>query len=272
MRPFFKWPGGKFKLLSRLVPLLPVGGRLVEPFVGSGAVFLNTVHSEVVIADANRDLMFLYRSLADRGEAFIEACRVLFTPGANSKEEYYCRRDAFNRLSEGDDRRSALFLYLNRHGYNGLIRYNAKGAWNVPFGAYARPYFPERELRHALERLSSGGVRCVAADFRETFGLVCAGDVVYCDPPYIPLSSTANFTAYAGMPFGWEEQEELAGCAERAARVGATVVISNHDTPHARRLYRNASVVHSFQVRRSISCRARKPVTELLAVYAHAEG
>lgn len=96
------------------------------------------------------------------------------------------------------------------------------------------------------------------------------GDVVYCDPPYVPLSLTAHLTDYSAGGLGWNEQVLLAETAARLARRGVRVVISNHDTPAIRTLYRkHGAYFRKFRVQRTISCKAgqRDKVGELLAVF-----
>ena len=265
MRPFLKWPGGKHRLADRIQAHLPQGHRLVEPFVGSAAVFLNTEYDAAQLTDINADLIGLYLALQSEGERFVDAARALFTPEHNQAERYYAHRARFN-AAEDSWERALLFLYLNRHGYNGLCRYNAAGQYNVPFGRYAHPYFPESEL-HGF---AAAAVRAEFAvdDFRTVMAACQAGDVVYCDPPYVPLSATAHFTAYAGGGFSAQDQQDLAAAARRLAARGIPVLVSNHDTPWARALYRGAQV-EAFSVPRSISCDGarRGSAPELLALF-----
>ena len=266
MRPFLKWAGNKYKLMSRISAVLPDGRRLVEPFVGSGAVFLNTEFPAYRLADANPDLINLYRMLQREGQSFIDDCRRYFTPAYNAPEAYYALRARFNETT--DIRlRALLFVYFNRHGYNGLCRYNAGGKFNVPFGRYARPYFPEREMLEFHRK--SARAEFIHASFETIMRSVIYGDVVYCDPPYVPLSGTAHFTAYSPAKFGLDEQRALAREAERLSAHGIPVVISNHHTEFTQRVYRAADVT-TFDVRRNISCDSanRNKVTELLAVFA----
>ena len=154
IRPFLKWPGGKYRLLPRIRKALQPGKRLVEPFVGSGAVFLNTDYDTYLLADANPDLIGLYRQLLEEGPSFIRYCRRFFDGRHNNGENYYAYRDEFNETRNAR-RKSALFLYLNRHGYNGLCRYNGKGGFNTPFGRYDKPYFPEKEMQAFAARAQS---------------------------------------------------------------------------------------------------------------------
>ena len=176
-------------------------------------------------------------------------------------------RETFNASSDAEER-SVLFLYLNRHSYNGLVRYNSKGIYNVPFGKYKAPYFPERELTAFLDKLRGCDVTFAVQDFRSTFAALRPGDVVYCDPPYAPVSATANFTSYTGGGFGVQEQIDLASEASAAAKRGVPVVLSNHDVPLIRELYADARL-ESFPVQRFISCNGarRGAARELLAVF-----
>lgn len=266
-RPFLKWAGGKYRLLDRLLPSIPAGARLVEPFVGSGAVFLNAGFACYLLCDLNADLIGLYRTLRRDGERFIAEARALFTPGNNTQEAFLRLRETFNASSDAEER-SVLFLYLNRHSYNGLVRYNSKGIYNVPFGKYKAPYFPERELTAFLDKLRGCDVTFAVQDFRSTFAALRPGDVVYCDPPYAPVSATANFTSYTGGGFGVQEQIDLASEASAAAKRGVPVVLSNHDVPLIRELYADARL-ESFPVQRFISCNGarRGAARELLAVF-----
>jgi len=266
VKPFLKWPGGKYRILEQIKRKLPAGQRLIEPFVGSGAVFLNTEYPQYILSDINEDLINLYTVLQREGEAFIQYCAGLFIPENNQESQYYRLREEFNNTTDAF-RKAALFVYLNKHGYNGLCRYNASGGFNVPFGRYAKPYFPEKEMRYFY--LKSQNAVIEHRDFRETMRLAQPGDVVYCDPPYVPLSATANFTAYSAGGFGEKEQMELADLARTLAHRGVTVVISNHRTEFIIAAYEEA-VIETFEVRRFISCDGanRNKVGELLAVFA----
>lgn len=203
----------------------------------------------------------------DEGEKFIHYCRTLFTPENNTPDRYYALREEFN-LAEDTRIKSALFLYLNRHCYNGLCRYNSRGEFNTPFGRYARPYFPEKEMLRFIN--AAGRAEFLHAIFVDSMKLAGKGDIVYCDPPYAPLSTTAYFTDYHSGGFKWEDQQLLAQTAGELAERGARVVISNHNTKQVRDLYRQAGArIKRFQVRRNISCDAgnRGTVGELLAVF-----
>ncbi len=265
IRPFLKWAGGKLRITGTIRERLPEGSRLVEPFVGSGAVFLNTDYRRYLLTDTNADLINLYRAVKRDCETLIARCRVLFTEKNNTPERYYTLRDRFNGTDDVEER-SALFIYLNRHGYNGLCRYNASGGFNVPFGRYRRPYFPENEMRLFAVKAKRATFR--TEGFERTMRVLKRGDVVYADPPYVPLSSSANFTAYSAGGFGMEEQGLLAKLAQAAADTGIPVLISNHDTPFTRAAYAKAAL-SELAVRRNISCNVlgRGKAQELLALF-----
>ncbi len=266
IRPFLKWPGGKFRLLERIHSTLPAGKQLIEPFVGGGAIFLNTQFEKYLLNDANIDLITLYQSLQKEGTQFIDVCRKYFHRKYNSEKQYYRLRVKFN-ASQDPIERSALFLYLNRHGYNGLCRYNAgKKEFNVPFGRYVKPYFPEKEMLLFFEKAKK--VTFVCEDFTKTMKRAKKGSVIYCDPPYVPLNATANFTAYRAGGFSLDQQKVLAELAAKLSLKGIPVLLSNHSNDFTLNAYKEASI-DEFVVQRFISCKAnqRKRVLELLALY-----
>lgn len=263
-RAFLKWAGGKYSLVDDISRFLPEGKVLVEPFVGAGTVFLNTDFDHYLLADINPDLISLYKLLQTQPEAFIKAAKPLFCDANNQRERYFDLRDEFNQTVD-PLWRSVLFLYLNRHGYNGLCRYNRKGGFNVPFGRYKKPYFPETELWIFSEKSQKATFYCQS--FLETFAMLKADHVVYCDPPYVPLSVSASFTSYAAKGFSVEEQRNLAELAEKTAlEKGIPVLISNHATDLTYELYQQASL-YELNVKRSISRvgTTRKRVAELIA-------
>jgi len=265
MKPFLKWAGNKFRIIESLKAVLPQGKRLIEPFTGSAAVFLNTDYPRYLLAEKNPDLINLFKILRKEGAEFIEYVRSFFTEENQTKENYYALRDEFN-TSQDIRLRAAIFIYLNKHGFNGLCRYNSKGIFNVPLGKPSTFYFPKQELLYFQQK--SRQAKFLLSDFRETMQQTKPGDVVYCDPPYAPLSETADFTAYHSGGFGPEDQAALAAAAEDLVTRGIPVVISNHDTPFTREIYKKAQI-ETLEVQRNISRDGnnRKRVKELLAVY-----
>ncbi|MGD8784812.1 MAG: Dam family site-specific DNA-(adenine-N6)-methyltransferase [Thioalkalispiraceae bacterium] len=265
-RPFLKWAGSKYRIIDHIQGMLPEGERLVEPFAGSGAVFLNTDYNRYLLADNNADLISLYQILSSQGEVFIELCSRLFRDTTNKEAYYYRRRDEFNKTRNAE-RKAALFIYLNRHGYNGLCRYNSKGGFNVPFGRYKKPYFPADEMLLFHEKARRA--RFVHLDFAAVFNDLKTGDVVYCDPPYVPLSKSSNFTTYSAGGFDLEQQQQLAHLAKQARHQAIPVLISNHNTQFTRKAYSSADNIKRLKVRRFISCNSqqRQPASELLALF-----
>ncbi len=263
-RPFLKWAGGKYRLIDKLAPHLN-GRKLIEPFVGSGAVFLNMHFERYLLGDINPDLINLYQCLRKEKSKFINYSKLFFREANNKQSAFLDFRREFNSGVKGR-RRAALFVYLNRHGFNGLCRYNKSGQFNVPFGKYKKPYFPEKEMVHFIQQ--SRHATFICGDFVSLMNRSRRGDVVYCDPPYVPLSPTASFTSYAQQGFSYDQQVELAYRAKHLAGRGVKVVISNHDNEITRKIYEDAAI-ESFPVRRFISCDggSRGKAKELLAIY-----
>lgn len=265
-RAFLKWAGGKYSLVEEIERHLPPARKLVEPFVGAGSVFLNTNFEQYLLADINPDLINLYNILKDNPEQYVRDSKAMFTQEYNQKGAYLEIREAFNSTQD-PYLRSLYFLYMNRHGFNGLCRYNKKGGFNVPFGSYKKPYFPEDELYFFAEKAKRATFVCEG--YHQTFSRARKGSVIYCDPPYAPLSTTANFTSYAGNGFSLDDQAALADAAERAATErDIPVLISNHDTTLTRRLYHGAEL-SVVKVKRTISRNGggRNKVDELLALF-----
>lgn len=265
-RPFLKWAGNKYRIIDRVRAALPDGKCLIEPFAGSGAVFLNTNYERYIINDNNPDLIHLYNILKKDGLVFIKKCRYYFTARFNNEEQYYKLRKRFNKTSD-TYKRAILFVYLNRHGYNGLCRYNLKGGYNVPFGRYKAPYFPEKEMLAFFEKAQNA--EFVLSGFKEVIQSAKKGDVIYCDPPYVPLSPSANFTNYSKTGFNMEEQQQLADLASEVSIKGIPILISNHNTSFTRKAYDKANKITKFHVQRFISCNGKKRETagELLALF-----
>lgn len=266
-KPFLKWAGSKYRVLDKILKELPTASRFVEPFAGSCAVYLNVAATRSLVCDVNADLISLYQHIQQEGDEFILYCQSFFTSDNNTKERYFEIREEFNLCNDAR-KRGALLLYLNRHSFNGLVRYNSKGGFNVPFGKYKSPYFPMKELHDFYIKTQEVETRFACCDFRNVFAELESGDVVYCDPPYVPLSATASFTAYAGNEFSLQDQQDLAMLSEAAHRKGIPVILSNHDTDITRNLYATAEV-KLFNVQRFISCNGnnRAAAPELIAIY-----
>lgn len=262
-RAFLKWAGGKFSLTEQINRRLPEGKRLIEPFVGACSVFLNSDFDEYLLNDINADLIAMYNIIKRKPKQFIIDAKHYFQPQYNDEKTYYQIRDEFNRCNDSYQR-SLLFLYMNRHGYNGLCRYNQSGGFNVPFGRYKKPYFPEKELLYFAEKAKKATFVC--KPYQKLFQYLRDDDVLYCDPPYVPLSKSASFTGYAKEGFSLDDQANLARLARESK---CAVLLSNHDTTLTQELYRDA-ICDKIQVSRTISSNAknREPVGEIFALFS----
>jgi DNA adenine methylase len=274
-KSFLKWAGGKYDLLPTLIPIIQSlpgrGGRYIEPFVGGGSLALNIpITVPKMLNDINPGVVEAWTSLKRAPKSFVTYAASFFQSGFyNTEDRYYKQRDAFNFAVKhgGGDVTAALFLYLNRHCFNGLCRFNKKGEFNVPYGRYKTVYFPENELRHAGAIMQNATISSL--DFIDVMNMAEENDVVYCDPPYVPLSDTSAFTSYSSGGFTIEQQWSLVARAERLRDRGVSVIISNNDTPLTRKMYKKADEVKKLLVSKRISCKAdgRKKSGELIAIY-----
>jgi len=266
LKTFLKWAGGKSQIVSNLKIHFRKGSRLVEPFVGSGALFLSTSYESYLLCDTNADLINLYNNLKEDPEKLIDKTSSFFSGDFNSELRFYQLRERFNALPSDDMEKSALFIYLNKHGFNGLCRYNRNGFFNVPFGKYRAPKFPRKNMIDFSIKAKKAEFRC--QDFEDTFDESRHGDIIYCDPPYVPLSITSSFTTYSKGGFGLEDQWRLVKKAKEAKSKGLQCIISNHDLAVTREMYRE-SEIFEVKVQRNISSKSesRIKVKELVAVF-----
>ncbi|STZ75374.1 DNA adenine methylase [Bergeriella denitrificans] len=266
-KPFLKWAGGKAKLVSFIEQFFPDKKRirLIEPFSGSAALSLALEFDAYLLNDKNLDLINLFKALKQEKGGFVDYAHSFFEAENNQESRFYELRERFN-ASEDSLERSALFVYLNRHAFNGLCRYNNSGLFNVPFGRYKSPYFPMLEMHNFIQKSDRVALHC--GDFQDVLQQAGSDDFIYCDPPYAPLTETASFTHYAQGGFNGREQQRLAELAEAGCNRGQNILISNHDIPFTRDLYRNARI-ETVDVQRNIAASgsSRRKVTELLAIY-----
>ena len=245
LKPFIKWAGGKGQLLSNIRDTYPYElGKTItkyaEPFVGGGAVLFDVLSNydldEVYISDTNAELINTYRIIRDDVNELIVQLDSLQSEYVrmdteNRKKYYNCKRDRFNDLKVNGDEtinieKAALFIFLNKTCFNGLYRVNRKGLYNVPMGAYKNPCICDEDN---LSNISSAlqNVKIVCGDYRESIGFLDQNTFVYFDPPYRPLTETANFTSYTENLFDDRAQVELANFVSDMDAVGAKVVINN---------------------------------------------
>jgi DNA adenine methylase len=263
--PFLKWAGGKRQLLTRILGSVPERmGTYYEPFVGGGAVFFGLVargrrFRRAVLGDANEELIRCYQAIRDDVAGVI---RVLGRHRYDRALYYEIRARDPETLSDAS--RAARLIYLNRCGYNGLYRVNRAGKFNVPFGRYKDPVICDApRLRAAAAALA--GVKLVHGDFQDTLRGARSGDFVYLDPPYVPLSPTSSFTAYAKTPFDGAAQARLAGLLRDLGARKVRALLSNSDCVETRQLY-DERLSEPVPVRRAINSvgAGRGSVGELL--------
>jgi DNA adenine methylase len=268
-RPFLKWAGGKWALAAKIASLLPVdlaSRTYREPFLGGGAMFFflhaNRRPSEAHLSDALADLVQAYSVVRDNAPRLVRALERL--RAAHGEAHYYQVREAFNRLDEGTAlQRASWLIYLNKTCYNGLYRTNRAGHFNVPVGRFVNPRVVDRpKMEAASVALRGASLRC--ASYEHLLESAAPGDAIYLDPPYVPLSRTANFSSYS-TNFGPAEQRRLADVYRELDRRGCLLALSNSDTPEVRKLYAGFDL-HPIVAPRSIGARgtARGTVTELL--------
>lgn len=263
--PIVKWAGGKTKLLGELELRLPRRfGRYFEPFLGGGALFFRLAPGRASLADYNRDLINLYRCVADHVDSLIR--RLTRYRQAHSHEHYYELRTRWNEggFARAPVERAAAFLYLNKTCFNGLYRVNQKGEFNVPVGRYVAPrIFDPVHLRAASKLLAKAEI--ASGHYADTVADAEAGDFVYFDPPYDPVTTSANFTSYTAQSFSSDDQRELAAVIRGLTRRGVHVMMSNSDTPLIRRLYRGFDIAE-VKAPRAINSKGSKrgAVSELV--------
>lgn len=247
-RPFLKWVGGKGQLLPELLARVPsTFGTYHEPFVGGGALFFELIAQDritaAVLSDINEKLIEVYLALRDSVDEVIGLLREHYYD-----KEYYYRIRALRPDTMSLPERAARLIYLNKTCYNGLYRENRAGEFNVPFGRYKNPTICDEPNLRAVSRVLQG-VQIESRHFSATLEAAEVGDFVYFDPPYHPLSETANFTSYSRHDFGEEDQVQLSETFARLDEKGVMAMLSNSDTPFIRELYSDYWVSHVYASR-----------------------
>ena len=281
VRPILKWAGGKRQLLPELRRFYPSSfNRYVEPFVGSGAVFLDCHNCGLLegravwLSDINADVIGCYRMVRDAVADVIRCLEKLERGHRRSgAEHFYAVRDEqFNRLRGAlpdpaayTPELAAMLIYLNRTGYNGLFRVNSRGEFNVPAGRYGNVTICDPgNLQRLSEALQRPGLRIGVCRFEDALENCGAGDFVYLDPPYAPVSATSQFTSYTAGGFGTDQQQRLQQLVIQLAGRGAGVLLSNSVAPEIGRLYRQDEAqsaglrARTVAARRAINSRAAR--------------
>lgn len=259
--PFVKWAGGKTQLLERLEARMPDNyGKYYEPFIGGGALLLDVQPERAVINDINGQLLNVYRQLKIDAEAVIKAVSILDSEPCD-KDRYMAVRKMYNEKIESgilDVECAALMIWINKHCFNGLYRVNSKGLFNVPYNNKTNGVsIDEENIRGIGQYLKNADITIRQGDFEEACNDVVAGDFVYFDSPYVPVSETANFTDYTKDGFSLEDHKRLAALYRRLSDMGVKVMLSNHDVPLVHELYEGFTI-EEVEVRRAINSDASK--------------
>jgi DNA adenine methylase len=268
--PFLKWAGGKSQLLRQMDQFFPDSfERYVEPFLGGGAVFFHIrtrfPKASCYLCDKNEELINCYVAVRDRPKELMERLDEHLRRFSENRVTYYYDVRGQHNISDLLGR-AARMVFLNKTCFNGLWRVNASGEFNVPIGSAKKVSLYDREnLLAASSALK--GTELVAQSFERTMALTQSGDFVYIDPPYDPASKTAYFTAYTKDEFGVEQQRQLANLFHASVLRGATLMLSNSNTPLIKSLYFRYKM-HSVQARRMINSQAegRGAVSELVVL------
>ena len=249
VKPILKWAGGKTQMLGDLLPKVPKSyGRYIEPFFGGGAMFFALQPENAIIADSNPELINMYRQVAENVDEVISCLKKY----ENSSEMFYAVREQdWMCLSKSEA--AARTIFLNRTCFNGLYRVNKQGKFNVPYGKYTNPRICDEEgLKAASEALKKAEILC--GDYLLVLDHYAqAGDFVFLDPPYLPISEYADFKRYTKEQFYEEDHIELAKMIMRLQERGCHVVLTNSNHPLVHELYAPFTI-DVIQTKRHISC------------------
>lgn len=257
--PVVKWVGGKRQLLSEISPLLPKRiTSYCEPFLGGGAVLFSIQPSKAIVNDLNSDLITVYEVIRDDVEELIDNLK----KHENSSEYFYTIRDmdrnkeTYAAMSKVE--RASRLIYLNKTCFNGLFRVNSSGEFNSPFGHYKNPNIVNEPVLRAVNKyFSSSNITFCNEDFAVTLGRISKGSFVYLDPPYDPVSDTANFTGYNRGGFDRNEQIRLKQCCDELTQRGVKFMLSNSATTFIKELYKDYDI-SIVQAKRAINSDASK--------------
>ena len=258
VQPFLKWPGGKRWLAAPLADVLRphLTGEYIEPFLGSGAVFLALSPAQAHLSDVNQSLLECIDAVSRDTEAVLQAVWRF----SNTEACYYRVRAMRPRTHIT---RAARFIYLNRTCWGGVYRLNRKGEFNTPYGNSGRPICPRALLEAPSRVFARARLQCT--DFEQVVCSASAGDVVYADPPYVSRDEDSGFRRYTKNVFGWRDHVRLASAARMAADAGAVVAVSLPWDRGVLDLYRGWLALrlarHSCLARTATS---RRPVSEAL--------
>ena len=273
-KPFVKWVGGKRQLIKQLELLFPKEfNNYFEPFIGGWAVFFNVQKKQSFLSDINEELINTYQIIKDEPKKLIK-----FLESCEYSKDFYREIRAWDREADGLKKHSKVaragrFIYLNRTCFNGLHRVNSRGEFNVPMGSYKNPDFVQKEnIINSSKLLNTTEAVIEVQSFEKVLDNAKSMDFIYFDPPYDTLTETANFTSYNKTEFGRDMQRKLAEVFRELDARGCKVMLSNHNTPFIRELYKGLKIKKlSFKVahaRRNINNKGgwRGEVEEIVVV------
>lgn len=255
--PFVKWVGGKRQLLKEIDKHIPLSfSKFYEPFVGGGAVLFHLQPKNAVINDSNEELVNLYRVIKQSNTELIEDLKK-----HRNEEKYFYEiraidrdKNKFKKLT--NIQRASRIIYLNKTCYNGLYRVNRAGEFNTPFGRYKNPNIVnEKIIKSVADYLQRYKVKILNTDFEKSLSSIHKGAFVYLDPPYLPVSSSSNFTGYTKEGFNQSEQERLKQLCDHLDEKGVQFLLSNSSTDIIRNLYKNYNICTVY-AKRAINSKA----------------
>ena len=266
VEPILKWAGGKRSLIPNIIALLPTDYKVRayhEPFFGGGALFFTLKPADGSINDINPRLINFYKVVRDNPEELIEqALQYRY-----EKDTFYQLRNHYNKALLSPIEDAALTLYLNKTAFNGLYRVNSKGEFNVPFGRYSNPTIVDKDRIRVASRLLQN-IEILQKDFSYVVERAEKDSICYFDPPYLPVSNTANFTSYSQDGFTWNDQIRLRDTCVKLHEKGVFFVLSNSYVEKLIDYYRDIDEfrIHVVKANRAINSKAtsRGPVNEAL--------
>lgn len=243
IKPFIKWAGGKRQLIPQIEPHIPEKfNTYFEPFLGAGALLFHLQPTHAVVNDFNKELVEAYITIKENSDKLLN---LLTNHSANNSKQHFYEVRSWDRdenyfINKNIIERSARLIYMNRVGFNGLFRVNSKGHFNVPYGRYKRPLIDNKPLIKSIsDYLNNNSIKLLNGDFTNAVKSATAGDFVYFDPPYDPISDTSAFTKYQKDGFDKYDQIRLKRCADELVKKGVKVILSNSNTEFINDLYNN---------------------------------
>ena len=270
LEPFVKWAGGKRQLIPEIMKRLPVKyNNYYEPFIGGGALFFHLLPERAIINDINKELVNTYRQIKNNVEELLKNLENIDASiYGDGKEYYYDIRDKFNhkiKKNETDVEQAAMFLFLNKHCFNGLYRVNSEGLFNVPFNGKTGKTFDKEHIVEIHHKIQQTVV--LEGDFEKACSEAKKGDFLFFDSPYAPLNPS-SFESYTKEGFNVENHIRLSRLFDELTRKGCYCMLTNHNTPFINDLYKNKGYkMDVVSVKRLINSDAKNRKGEEVIIY-----